>query len=303
MHYLTGKINNLPDDERRRVTAELMSTATQTPETVTDKIKLSLMADYTNDAREYYENFGKFQGISSGYKNLDGLTKGLVPGELVVIAGKTSYGKTTLALNVANRVALTGERVLFVTLEMTKPELTSRFMFLNGGDTDAFYAVSALVALQSNDELDWKMIDPLIEHAREELNVGLVVIDHLHYFTRELQNVAEDLGRITKELKKNAARHKLPVILISHVRKTLGKEANIDDLRSSSYIAQDADIVLMVGREDNGDKMLVKIEKNRNRGFDYKNPVIELDFDRTKLTEKVVKVPHPWNELQTSLND
>ena len=147
--------------------------------------------------------------------------------------------------------------------------------------------MAALTAFQKNDELDWKHIDGLIERAVKELGVELVVIDHLHYFTRELQNVAEDLGRITKEIKKNAIRHNIPVMLISHVRKSQdGKQTTMEDLRGSSYIAQDADIVLMVGRDFDNDKLIVTIEKNRNRGFDYKNNSVDLDFDSTKITEK-----------------
>lgn len=249
--------------------------------------KLALMSDYTEKARDHYENFGKMVGLSTGFKSIDYLTHGLAPGELVVIAGKTSEGKTTLAINIANNVALANVPVLFVTLEMTKEEITSRYMYINGGENEAYNSVAVRTLVQEDDELNWKSIDDLIAVAKEEMNVGLVVIDHLHYLTRELDNVTEDLGRITKEFKKNAIRHELPVILISHVRKTNETMATMDDLRGSSLIAQDADIVLMVGREPGiANKMLVRIEKNRNRGFDRDNNTIELYTDKIKLIEE-----------------
>jgi replicative DNA helicase len=255
-----------------------------------------MMSDYTEHAKHRMSTFGSMQGISSGYTSIDRLTKGLVGGELIIIAGKTSYGKTTLAMNISNRVAARNHRVLFVTMEMTHAELTSRYMYINGGETEDYYQVAANTVFQKNDELDWRSIDGLIGHARESLDIDMVVIDHLHYFTRELQNVAEDLGRITKELKKNAIRHNVPILLISHVRKTLNNQAaTMDDLRGSSYISQDADIVLMVGRlENDANSMVVKIEKNRNRGFDYNSDQIVLQFDKTKLTDQQ-DFRIPWN--------
>lgn len=253
-----------------------------------EKYQVASMSDYIEQAKHRFKNWGKVQGMSSGFKSVDRLTKGFVGGEMIIVAGKTSYGKTTLAMNIANRVALQDKKVLFVTLEMTHAELTSRFMFINGGDNENFNNVAINVLFQKNDELGWTDIDGLIQKAIDELNVDMVIIDHLHYFTRELDNVAEDLGRISKEIKKNAIRHNIPVILISHVRKTFqNEEATMDDLRGSSYIAQDADIVLMVGRDKDSGDMYVKIEKNRNRGFDARDDkdIAILGFQETRLTE------------------
>lgn len=288
MHYLSKQIGSLPEEEKQKILTELIEQVTLAPTSEADKISLVMMADYTEQAEERMKSYGKMQGISSGYPSIDKLTKGFVGGELTVIAGKTSFGKTTLAMNIANRVALAGRRVLFVTMEMTHVELTSRYMYLNGGLTEDYYTVSANTLFQQNDELDWKSIDGLMRHAKEEMQIDLVIVDHLHYFTRELQNVAEDLGRITKEVKKNAIRHDLPVLLISHVRKTQnGQAAGIDDLRGSSYIAQDADIVLMVGRvPEDQTVMMVKIEKNRNRGYDYNDDMATLEFDKTIVRER-----------------
>lgn len=233
-----------------------------------NKFRLSSMADHIETAKERYENWGKMFGLSTGFPSIDTLTLGLPGGELIIVAGETSRGKTLLSMNIANFVALNGGRVLFVTLEMTHAELTSRYMFLNGGfDTDAFMTVAANTVFQHNDELDWKDIDGLISNAKEQLDVDLVVIDHLHYFTRELEKASEDLGRITKEFKKNAIRHNIPIILISHVRKLKdGEDLNENALRGSSLIGQDSDIVMFVNRDAETNEMGVLITKNRNRG-------------------------------------
>lgn len=281
--WIVEQVKGLSDEDKAEVLAAAMEVAS-TPE---EESGLVSLADFTEAAQERYRLFGKMQGLSSGYAGVDQLTKGLVGGELVVIAGKTSRGKTTLALNIANNVALKDVPVLFVTLEMTPVEITSRYMAINGGETDDYYKVAGLTVLQERDELNWKSIDALIGHAKRDLDVGLIVIDHLHYFTRATQNVAEDLGNITKEFKKNAIRHDVPVLLISHVRKTeRGGEATMEDLRGSSYVAQDADIVLMVERDkDDPEWLCVKIEKNRSRGYDFQNNVVKLYFDKVKLLE------------------
>lgn len=233
-----------------------------------NKYQVASMLDYVKESKERYANWNKMQGLSTGFPALDKLTLGMVGGELIIVAGPTSRGKTLLSMNIANNIAKYGGRVLFVTLEMTHAELTSRYMYANGGwDTDEFRVAAANTIFQQNDELDWQDIDGLMQNAKKELDVDLVIIDHLHYFTRELQNVAEDLGRITKEFKKNAKRYDIPVILISHIRKMqMGEELSGESLRGSSLIAQDADIVLLVNRDPETNQMGILIDKNRNRG-------------------------------------
>lgn len=275
----------LPQEKQQEVWLKYSGVMEGYTKKVWEQFELELMSNYTEEAIERYKNFGKMQGLSSGYRKIDALTKGFVGGELTIIAGKTSYGKTTLAINIANKIALAGTPVLFVTLEMTKGEITSRFMQINGGDNEDYQNVANLIAYQVTNELSWKSIDGLVGQFVKQFANGLIVIDHLHYFTRELEHVAEDLGRITKELKKNAEVHNVPIILISHVRKVLrDAPAGIDDLRGSSYIAQDADIVLMVGRDASDEHQLaVKIEKNRNRGYDYLDDVAEMYLDKITI--------------------
>lgn len=275
-----------------------------------NRYQVASMIDYIDDAKKRFENWGSMQGLSTGFPSIDEQTLGLVGGELIIVAGQTSRGKTLLSMNIANNIAKAGHTVLFVTLEMTHAELTSRYMFVNGGaETMDFAQVATNTIFQANDELDWKDIDGLIRNAREELNVDLVIIDHLHYFTRELQNVSEDLGRITKEFKKNAIRYNIPIILISHVRK-MAKDEKLsgESLRGSSLIAQDADIVLLVDRDPETNAMGVMIDKNRNRGKtsdrtknwegqdEREINTIFLDFNNTKLKDPK-QLPGPVQQM------
>jgi replicative DNA helicase len=282
------KLGKMSAEQRKQILDFLLGLAVETGKAKTSQFQFSLMSEFTEAARERFENFGKMQGISSGYRKIDELTKGFVGGEMTVIAGKTSYGKTTVAINIANRVALSGVPVLFVTLEMTKEEITSRFMSVNGGENEDYGKAAGMIAFQVTDELDWQSIDGLVAKFCRDFSNGLIVIDHLHYFTRDLDNVAEDLGRITKEFKKNAIRHNVPIILISHVRKgEARRESDIEDLRGSSYIAQDADIVLMVGRsKDYQSQLKLKISKNRNRGYDFANDEADMYLDAITLWDE-----------------
>lgn len=279
-----------------------------------NKYQVASMLDYVDAAKESYENWGKMQGLSTGFPSIDKLTLGLVGGELIVIAGPTSKGKTLLSMNIANNVAKNGGRVLFVTLEMTHAELTKRYMYANDGwNTDNFSTVAANTIFQVNDELNWQDVDGLMQNAKEELDVDLVIIDHLHYFTRDVDNMAEVLGRITKEFKKNAKRYNVPVILISHIRR-LGQDEKLsgESLRGSSLIAQDSDIVLLVNRDAETNEMGIMIDKNRNRGkLSDRTPytqwvgderdvnTVYLEFNNTKLRDPTPpeKVPDPIQQI------
>lgn len=276
-----------------------------------NKYQVASMLDYVESSKLRYEHWGQMQGLSTGFPSIDKLTLGLVGGELIIVAGPTSKGKTLLSMNIANNIAKKGGRILFVTLEMTHEELTSRYMYANGGwESNDFATVAANTIFQVNDELDWKDIDGLMQNAKEQLDVDLVIIDHLHYFTREVDNIAEVLGRITKEFKKNAKRYNVPVILISHIRKlATGEELSGDSLRGSSLIAQDSDIVLLVNRDPETNQMGILIDKNRNRGkLSDRTPYQEwsgderevntvfLDFNNTKLHDPYV-VPEPVQQI------
>lgn len=281
LDWIKQAIDKLNPEDRIEIDNHLLAGIASDAKTNQSQYEIVLASDYVEDAKELVKNWGKMQGISSGYPSIDKLTKGFAPGELTIIGGATSNGKTTLAVNIATRILAQGKSVLFVTLEMTRAQLTSRLMYVG----DKFTDYSSLMTYQKTDELNWKSIDGLIGRAVKEMGVDIVFIDHLHHFTRELKNVAEDLGRITKEFQKNSHAHNIPIVVISHTRKGAGD--SIDDLRGSSYIAQDADIVLMVSRDESTpDSIAVSIQKNRNRGFDKDKNEVLLNFDKTKITER-----------------
>jgi replicative DNA helicase len=282
-------LDNLKPGERDHALNHLIGITAQSAAVMSKQYDLKLVSDYWDEILDRNANWNKPVGLPVGLPTLDKFTMGLAPGELIVIGGATSHGKTLLACNITARLASAGHRILFVTLEMTHAELGSRLLRIMGTDQEP---QSANIAFQAAEQLDWQAIDGLIARAVKQFGAELVVIDHLHYFTRELQNVAEDLGRITREFKKNAIHHKIPIILISHTRKSeKNQRTTIDDLRGSSYIAQDADIVLMVSRKNEApDRLYVTLEKNRNRygvqiGSEAAEALFLLDRDRLRLDD------------------
>lgn len=287
LDYLFENIGKLTPAERTELDRKMVGHLATDAESRRLKYQLEVASDYLDEAHLLQEQWGKMQGLSSGFPSVDRLTKGFVPGELTIIAGPTSHGKTSLAVNICAKLAVQQVPVLFVTLEMTKAQLTSRLLYAE----DGFVDYSAHVGFQKCNDLDWQDVRGLIRTAAQELGVQAVIIDHLHYFTREVERLSEDLGRITKELKAAADDNQVPVLLISHVRRAERgqKRHTMDDLRGSSYIAQDADVVLMVERpQEYAHHMAITIEKNRNRGFDPGNATVVLDFKATKLMEKSI---------------
>ena len=70
-----------------------------------NKYQVASMLDYIDEAQERYDNWGKMQGLSTGFPSIDKLTLGLVGGELIIVAGQTSRGKTLLSMNIANNIS------------------------------------------------------------------------------------------------------------------------------------------------------------------------------------------------------
>lgn len=233
------------------------------------------LAEEWEEIEKHDKEFGKLVGLSTGYVVLDDMTMGLAPGELTIVAAPTSVGKTLLCLNIAANLAMKGHAVGFITLEMTRPEIGSRLMRIMGEQKGEI----SNIIVNKSDRMSWRSVETFLKKAIEYGDIEVLFIDHLHYFARSMDNQAEELGLITQEFKHLAIKYNIPIVLISHTRKTdnMGKEraATMNDLRGSSFIAQDADIVLMLNRvwqndDDSGTivdptGVRVSLEKNRNR--------------------------------------
>lgn len=247
--------------------------------------------DYIEEAKEIRKVAGEVQGLSTGFKGTDDLTLGMTPGELIIISGPTSAGKTQLTTHIAYNVAKAKHKVLFVTMEMTKPQMTDRFMAAS--DTELEELDHAIIEYQKEHDLAATDIDYLIKDA-VSAGTELVVIDHLHYFSGEDDgNQAQVIGRIAKDFKMAAVAYSVPVILICHIRKLEreNKKPTGNDLRDSSLIGQHADQIIMVWR-DNTPK--ARAEKADINGKEVSVSEIEVSNWKNRL-----RGLHPGKRIRT----
>lgn len=262
---------------------------------VAEKTELAYLTEFEEDAMEFIKNEGKYMGISTGYPNVDNLMGSFLPGELFTIGGDTGHGKSLLAMNIAQNVyKKEGKPVLLVNLELTRNQAVQRFYNLSGEDHDY-----AGIMVQRAPAVNYRDIDILMLKAKEE-GACLVIIDHLHFFSRSSKDATSELSRIMKHFKECAVERDLPVILLSHVtpvrefsptgevKKT--HKPGLHNFKGSSSIEQDSDMVGFVYRDEQTNQMEFYLRKNRSRQLNTQS--VKFKQEGWKLTEDLgIKSP------------
>lgn len=225
-------------------------------------------------------------GLSTGFAQLDDITLGFKPGELIILAARPGQGKTVFALQIAGHAVKAGHGVLFFSLEMQTRELISRLvscqsgtMFRNiqTGDLDAEQwerITQCITAVQDKglyiDDRGDQNIDELRAVARSEHNkhhIDLVVVDYLQLVNGDGESDVVRVGNVSKNLKAMAKELNCPVLALSQFSRSVEQRADgrpkLSDLRSSGQIEQDADVVMMLHKADDQTTELI-IEKNRH---------------------------------------
>jgi replicative DNA helicase len=221
----------------------------------------------------------KYRGIPTGFRDLDNLLSGLQPSDLVVIAARPSMGKTSFALNIGQNVAKKGFTVGVISLEMSKEQLVERmFCSLLGVDSwklrtgrlsdDDFAKIGNIMDELNNmkifiDDSVGGSIPELKAKARRlkmENGLDVLVIDYLQLMTAGgsasvyQQNRVQEISEISRSLKELARDLNIPIIALSQLSRAVemrpSKIPQLSDLRESGAIEQDADVVLMMYRED-----------------------------------------------------
>jgi replicative DNA helicase len=216
-------------------------------------------------------------GAPSGFDDLDTLTGGFQPGNLVVIAARPSMGKSCLVTNMAENAALGhGRSVALFSLEMSEAELAMRFIAsqarvkgddLSKGRAEKRWpkiveATSRLAAapIYVDDSSDLGSMELRAKarrlHSQAPGGLGLIIVDYLQLMRTELrtENRAEQVGHLSRGLKVLARELNVPVLALSQLNR--GVEARTDkrpllsDLRESGAIEQDADLVMFIYRDD-----------------------------------------------------
>lgn len=243
-------------------------------------IKLEpLLAQVLSRIQELYEtpNASDVTGVPTGYVDVDKMTAGLQKGDLIIVAGRPSMGKTTFAVNIAEHVAIDqGMPVLVFSMEMGAPQLALRMLSSVGRIDQGRLRTGRLLAE------DWprltatmkKMADAqfyidetpalnsidLRARARRQARtcgqLGLIVVDYLQLMSANSQgeNRATEISEISRSLKALAKELQVPVIALSQLNRTVEQRADkkpvMSDLRESGAIEQDADVIFALYREE-----------------------------------------------------
>lgn len=245
---------------------------------------------------ELHASEGEITGIPSGFSDLDRMTAGLQPGDLVIVAGRPAMGKTTFSVNMAENAAIRHKvPVAIFSMEMSALQLVMR-MFSSLGqinqtrirtgnleDLDWPNLTSAMTMLQNTnifiDETPGLSPGDMRARARRlkrEHDIGMVVVDYLQLMQvpDSKENRATEISEISRSLKALAKELSVPVIALSQLNRSLeqrpDKRPKMADLRESGAIEQDADLILFIYRdevynEDSNDKGKAEIIIGKHR--------------------------------------
>src|SRR3972149_3043280 len=232
------------------------------------------------------------RGVPTGFRDLDDTLAGMQKSNLLILAARPGIGKTSLALNIAQNVAVKYKRpVGFFSLEMSKEELVDRLLVAQA-DIDAwrlktgklteddFTKLSnamgelAEAPLYIDDTPALSILEMRTKARRLQVEHGLdfLVVDYLQLArSRNLENRVQEVSEISQGLKNLARELKIPVLALSQLSRAVEqrggpKRPQLADLRESGGIEQDADVVMFIWREDedNTENIALDVAKHRN---------------------------------------
>ncbi len=223
-----------------------------------------------------HQSDGDITGISSGYNEFDKLTAGLQPGDLIIIAGRPSMGKTTFAVNIAENAAIgSKEPTAIFSMEMPSEQLAFR-MISSLGRVDQSHLrtgrfpdedwsrINTAVQLMSDAPIyidDTPGLSPTEIRARarrlqREHGLSLIVVDYLQLMQvpGNKENRATEISEISRSLKALAKELSVPIIALSQLNRSVEQRTDkrpvMSDLRESGAIEQDADLIIFIYREE-----------------------------------------------------
>src|SRR6478736_2258017 len=269
--------------------------------------------------QELSESGRSLTGTPSGFADLDAVTGGFQPGNLIILAARPAMGKSALVTNMAENVALNKERprpVALFSLEMSEAELAQRFVASQASikgddlrkgrlkDESKWKRVLRVAAeydaapLYVDDSSDIGILDVRAKarrlHQQSPDGLGLVIVDYLQLMRADarIENRVQQVGEMSRGLKILARELEVPVIALSQlsrgVESRTDKRPMLSDLRESGQIEQDADLVIFIYRDDYynkettdrpGEAELI-IAKHRNGGLGDVPLVFQSEYPR-----------------------
>lgn len=236
---------------------------------------LEIARQTLEEIKQAYLRKGSVSGLSTGYMDLDHLTNGLQPSDLILIAARPAMGKTAFALNIAKNVALDQDKAVIVfSLEMSNTELMKRFFSmeskidarrLTAGNfsEEEYKEIIRTTGIMGNAKLILEErsntisdIKSKCRKASKEQDIQLIIIDYLQLVSanRRIESRQLEVAEISRALKGLARELKVPVIALSQLSRAVEQRENkrpmLSDLRESGAIEQDADIVMFLYRDE-----------------------------------------------------
>tara|TARA_R100001591_G_scaffold61033_2_gene70594 strand:+ start:542 stop:1855 length:1314 start_codon:yes stop_codon:yes gene_type:complete len=280
--------------------------------------------DISQDIIDYIDMKEESKGVPTGYSNLDFYTRGWMKGCMIVLAARPGMGKTDFAINLAINGARHNKNCLFVSLEMSREELTKRIIStsldiskrkvntMSLSDKEKDNVIDNLGDITQNIYVDDKPIVSMsiihnkILSLKRLKNIDLVIIDYLQLITEKSGNSKyEQITNISRQLKLAAKDANIPIIVLSQLSRVVESRSStvpkLSDLRDSGAIEQDADQVLFlyrpsyygINQNEGGDDITnlceVHLAKNRHGEINY----VPLDYDPSKGIFK------DWNYTMT----
>jgi replicative DNA helicase len=235
-----------------------------------------------------YEKKELVTGVPSGFKELDRMTAGFQPSDLIIIAGRPSMGKTAFCLNLAQYAAIENKiPIAIFSLEMSKEQLVIRMFcseahvegnrlrtgFLNESDWPKLTIAAgnlseAPIFIDDSPALSILELRAKARRLKGEYGLGMLIIDYLQLMRgrMKVESRQQEISEISRSLKALAKELSIPVIAVSQLsRKTeerTGNRPQLSDLRESGAIEQDADLILFLYR----DEVYNRSEDNPNKG-------------------------------------
>ncbi|WP_339044945.1 replicative DNA helicase [Candidatus Zinderia endosymbiont of Aphrophora alni] len=223
------------------------------------------------------KNFKDVTGISTGFIDLDKITSGFQPGDLIIIASRPSMGKTAFSINIGENVAInSGLPVVVFSMEMGGTQLAMRMLssvgkleqqrlrtgqLLEGDWKRLVYTIKKMKKIKfyidespSLSSMDVKLRSRRI--ARKYGKLGLIIIDYLQLMSGQnyQENRASEISEISRSLKNLAKELNCPIVALSQLNRSLEQRLNkrpiMSDLRESGALEQDADLILFIYRDE-----------------------------------------------------
>jgi len=241
-----------------------------------DYVQLSTLLPQALDEIEAISKGVGIEGVMTGFRDLDKLTNGLHPGNMIVLAARPAVGKSTLGLDIARQASIhDGKTSVIFSLEMSRSEITMRMLsseakvglnnIRSGALSDEEWSrlarrmgeiSNAPLFIDDSPNLSMMEIRAKARRLKQRHDLKLIVIDYLQLMTsgKRVESRQQEVSEFSRHLKLMAKELDVPVIAISQLNRSpeqrSDKKPMLSDLRESGSIEQDADVVILLHRDD-----------------------------------------------------